>query len=1638
MRVAERSRLSQYRLVSICLFLLAAFCAAGWRSLILAAPQGWEAVRRAPAASDPSGQPFELLNPDHNLRAFFDPDGARFFPYKAEAPVWWLRLAPLTGGIAQRFDNGPEGISHTIEVASPGTLELVWELQSGGDAEPRTGSDGRSIDLAIDAGETVLRYEVQEAVAADGAALAVEVSLKKDVPGTSGSGLRLHMNIEAAGAAWPIKLTGRLSHPAAPGASPQPVLTAGTPWSGEEGIDETLDDLMLRAAAAPAQPAMISDALPMRPATPGPRGDAVASPEIARWPPFEPPAAAAAPVSALAPQVPGVSFEATNMNESGGFVPADATADISSTQILIGVNKRLKVFDRTGALGGLNLSTEAFFVSVRANQPVSNPQVRYDRLSGRWFVIAITTTAPNRIVMAVSSGSIISSPSSFTFFFFQHDLVSPAGDTGGFADAPSLGVDRLALYIGTNTFNAARTTYMGSAGFVVRKSALLAGSLVVSAFRGLNTGGLSSGPYAPRGVDNDDPAATEGYFIGSDNGVFGRLTLRRVSDPGGTPSISSNINVTVPATSFPMSVPHAGSQRPLEALDDRLFAARIHRNKITGTLSLWTAHNIEVNTAGVAAAGGGRTAARWYELGNLGGAPVLLQAGTLFDAAAAPRSFWIPSVAMSGQGHAALGCSTAGAAFRVDGASAGRLAGDPPGSIQSPTTITSSTTAYNADLATPQRWGSYSATMLDPLDDMTLWTIQEYCSAINVWGVRVVQLIAPPPPVLSTASPATVCQGRTGIEVAVGGNAPPGSGFFDPGSDTGGPGYAGHLSAMIVGGPTVSSTRFDSPSQVTLTLSTVGSPPGPKHVIVTNPDGQSGFGSDLLTVITSPVILASSTGPVCEGSTVQLSATPFPGAAYSWTGPGGFVSTDQNPVISGAPASASGLYTVTVTAPGCLPVLASTTAVVIASGLSCVDADACTQTDICLAGACVGSNPVTCAASDDCHLAGSCDPGTGLCSNPVKPDGSSCSDANSCTRTDVCQSGTCTGTRPVNCFAIDQCHGVGTCEPATGLCSNPPLPDGEVCDDADNCTQVDECRSGTCQGFSPVVCAPQGQCSSGGVCDPGTGLCTNTTLPDGSPCSDANACTQADRCQNGFCVAGPPVTCTALDQCHVAGVCNPGTGVCGNPERPNGSACSDANACTQTDTCQSGSCIGGAPVTCAASDQCHDPGICNPGTGVCSNPIRPNGSTCSDANACTQTDTCQSGSCVGVAPVTCAASDQCHDPGVCNPGTGVCSNPERPNGSACSDANACTQTDTCQSGSCIGGAPVTCAASDQCHDPGVCNPGTGVCSNPERPNGSACSDANGCTQADTCQSGLCVAGPPVTCAPQGQCSSGGVCDPGTGLCTNTTLPDGSPCSDSNGCTQTDTCQNGFCVAGPPVTCTAPSQCHEPGVCDPGTGACSSLPRPNGFGCNDGNACTQTDTCQSGACTGANPVICRALDFCHLVGTCNSATGVCSNPIRPNGNSCTDLNSCTRPDRCQDGVCVPGPPRDDDLDGHADPVCGGDDCNEANNQVWAAASEVTNLNVTAGDPANPTWDSQSVLSGPGTQYDLVSGAIGTLAPGVVLSGATCLQSSAGTTYSDARAVPPGSVAFWYLVRARNACGTGTYGTPQRNSSIPVCP
>jgi len=178
--------------------------------------------------------------------------------------------------------------------------------------------------------------------------------------------------------------------------------------------------------------------------------------------------------------------------------------------------------------------------------------------------------------------------------------------------------------------------------------------------------------------------------------------------------------------------------------------------------------------------------------------------------------------------------------------------------------------------------------------------------------------------------------------------------------------------------------------------------------------------------------------------------------------------------------------------------------------------------------------------------------------------------------------------------------------------------------------QTDQFRPLIGRRHAPIC--GDGFLDAGEQCDDGNllnGDCCSSTCqlePTGSPCQDGDACTTGDTCSAGTCIGGPGPNCNDGNAC-TADSCDHALG-CQNLKLT-GTTCSDGNACTQTDVCQAGICTGTSPVICTALDQCHDAGVCDPATGVCPNPNKPNDTPCDDGQPliCSLPDTCQEGVC---------------------------------------------------------------------------------------------------------------------------------------------------------------------------------------------------------------------------------------------------------------------------------------------------------------------------------------------------------------------------------------------------------------------------
>ena len=172
------------------------------------------------------------------------------------------------------------------------------------------------------------------------------------------------------------------------------------------------------------------------------------------------------------------------------------------------------------------------------------------------------------------------------------------------------------------------------------------------------------------------------------------------------------------------------------------------------------------------------------------------------------------------------------------------------------------------------------------------------------------------------------------------------------------------------------------------------------------------------------------------------------------------------------------------------------------------------------------------------------------------------------------------------------------------------------------------------------------------------------------------------------------------------------------------------------------------------------------------------------------------------------------------------------------------------------------------------------------------------------------------------------CDPGGGLFiagnpANATCTTGSMCFFRASCCKFN-CQ--FVGQGPACfddnECTTNEICDQLGNCGGGVNAGA------GSACDDGLFCTQNDTCNgSGTCVGTGDP-CAGGDEC--ASACDEALDAC---VFPNGTPCGDATD----DDCNGWF--DGPMEDADGDRHARASCGGDDCDDNDDDAYPGAPEI---------------------------------------------------------------------------------------------------
>jgi len=354
-------------------------------------------------------------------------------------------------------------------------------------------------------------------------------------------------------------------------------------------------------------------------------------------------------------------------------------------------------------------------------------------------------------------------------------------------------------------------------------------------------------------------------------------------------------------------------------------------------------------------------------------------------------------------------------------------------------------------------------------------------------------------------------------------------------------------------------------------------------------------------------------------------------------------------------------------------------------------------------------------------------------------------------------------------------------------------------------------------------------------------------------------------------------------------------------------ACDDGDVCTVEDFCdEEANCIGRLK-ECDDQNPCTDDS-CTPGVGCTT---KNNKISCEDGNPCTMYDECADGQCQS---------------GTYNPGCGECDPANDTCEGTFGNSDPCDGVLRCTDGKCELDAAsiVTCPdADDTACTRNTCDPADGQCSLQPVDDGEQCSDGNTCTKDDACVQGACVGTfdatvQGCTCEQDSGCipfDNGDKCDgvlrcvehecrldvdtipppcdrftdtdcrkarcqPESGVCELEALPAGVGCEDGNPCTLSDTCQGGVCVQGQLNQCLHLNDACNVGQCLNLDGSCIALPKNEGGACTNGDACAATARCSKGACLTTQEIACDDGDAC-TADDCDPEQGACTHTLVPN-------------------------------------------------------------------------------------------------------------------------------------------------------------
>ncbi|MBI1827053.1 MAG: hypothetical protein HY287_09815 [Planctomycetes bacterium] len=423
-------------------------------------------------------------------------------------------------------------------------------------------------------------------------------------------------------------------------------------------------------------------------------------------------------------------------------IPPDTVGAVGPNHLVVLINTGFTVQNRLGVVVSPQVSLSAFWsaLGTAAGQPASvpfDPRVFYDQYAGRWVAASLGNpqqrdgTNNAWLLVAISQTN---DPTGTWNFYAIHANNAPTHTTD-WADFTEMGVDPNNVIVTVNMFNTVGN-FVHADVWIINKASMIAGPgpLVQGTDYALihnpcGTGGFS---YAPVLTFGQTPGTAASYLVNPfwiDNATQTRRFFRvnKITGTGASAVLACNGGndfIEVAKYNFNMlDAPQSSCATGIASNDSRLSIGTLRNGHIFITHAVGSG-------AGTPAIPPSKPEVAWYEINPAtagafpGGAPV--QQGRVSD----PNLYYIfPSIAVNANGEVALGFSGSSSSTFAGAYYTAHCAGGAAGTMQTVAQLKAGVGPYLKTFGgTENRWGDYSATAIDPLDDSSFWTLQEYAA----------------------------------------------------------------------------------------------------------------------------------------------------------------------------------------------------------------------------------------------------------------------------------------------------------------------------------------------------------------------------------------------------------------------------------------------------------------------------------------------------------------------------------------------------------------------------------------------------------------------------------------------------------------------------------------------------------------------------------------------------------------------------------------------------------------------------------------------------------------------------------------------------------------------------------------------